>query len=482
MNFLRSIKFDAKTIGFSIVALVILAYVLFLPPPSQITHPHLAMVMLGMIICSIIFGFPIAFTLIGLGMLFGFVAFGKPGMAFLENPVFATMVSRTYGVMTLDVIIAVPLFIFMGYIVERSGIIDRLFRSLQVAMSGVPGALAVATILTCAMFAAATGIIGAVVTLMGLLVLPPMLKAGYNVRLSAGSIAAGGCLGILIPPSVLLILYGSQAGVSVVQLYMGAIIPGLMLAGMYIGYVVVRVLMRPGDAPVLPASERVASFSKVFSMLLTSFIPLALLVGSVLGSILFGIATPTEAAAVGALGAALLAAAYRRLDFSRIKESVFLTSRTTAMVIWLLVGSQVFSSTFAILGGQNLLESWVYSMDLSPGGFLFISQLLIFLLGWPLDWTVIIIIFVPIFLPMLPNFGIDPLFFGLLTAINLQTAFLSPPMAMSAYYLKGVAPPQVQLTDIFMGMIPFMMLQITAMVLLVLFPAIGLWLPQMFYQ
>ncbi len=255
MSNLRLITFDAKTIGFSIVGLVVLAYILFLPPPSQITHPHLAMVMLGMIICSIIFGFPIAFTLIGLGMLFGFIAFGKPGIPFLENPVFATMVNRTYGVMTLDVIIAVPLFIFMGYIVERSGIIDRLFRSLQVAMSGVPGALAVATILTCAMFAAATGIIGAVVTLMGLLVLPPMLKAGYNVRLSAGSIAAGGCLGILIPPSVLLILYGSQAGVSVVQLYMGAIIPGLMLAAMYIGYVVIRVLLRPGDAPVLPKKE-----------------------------------------------------------------------------------------------------------------------------------------------------------------------------------------------------------------------------------
>jgi tripartite ATP-independent transporter DctM subunit len=400
----------------------------------------------------------------------------------LDNPIFDNMVLRTYGVMTADVIIAVPLFIFMGYIVERSGIIDRLFRSLELGMSRVPAALAVATILTCAVFAAATGIIGATVTLMGLLVLPPMLKAGYDIKLSAGSIAAGGCLGILIPPSVLLILYGATAGVSVVQLYMGALIPGLMLSSMYIGYVIIRALINPKLAPKLPLEERNVPKGEIFKMLLTSFFPLAILISAVLGSILFGVATPTEAAAVGALGAACLAAGYKRLTFTRLKESAFLSARTTAMVCWLLVGSWVFSSTFAALGGQNVLESWVYSMDLSPGGFLFLSQLLIFLLGWPLDWTVIIIIFVPIFLPMLPNFGIDPLFFGLLTAINLQTAFLSPPMAMAAYYLKGVAPPQVSLAHIFMGMVPFMLIQLSAMILLVIFPAIGMWLPQWFYS
>jgi tripartite ATP-independent transporter DctM subunit len=479
MNWL---KLEARTVGFGAIALILLAYILFLPPPSQITHAHLGMVMLGVIVAAILLGFPIAFTLIGLGIVFGVVAFHQPGMSILDNPIFDNMVLRTYGVMTADVVIAVPLFILMGYIVERSGIIDRLFRSLELAMSGVPGALAVATIVTCAVFAAATGIIGAVVTLMGLLVLQPMLKAGYDIKLSTGAIAAGGCLGILIPPSVMLILYGATAGVSVVQLYMGALIPGIMLSLLYIGYVMIRATLNPALAPKLPAAERNVPWSVILKMLATSFFPLALLIMAVLGSILFGVATPTEAAAVGALGAALLAASYRRLNFQRIKESAFLTGRTTAMVCWLLVGSWVFSSTFAVLGGQHVLESWVYSLDLSPGGFLFLSQFIIFLLGWPLDWTVIIIIFVPIFLPMLANFGIDPLFFGLLTALNLQTAFLSPPMAMAAYYLKGVAPPQVTLAHIFLGMIPFMLLQLSAMVLLYLFPAIGMWLPNALYQ
>ena len=476
------VRLEARTIGFGIIGLILVGYILFLPPPSQITHPHLGMVMLGMIIASILLGFPIAFTLIGLGILFGVVAFGRAGVPLLDNPIFDNMVLRTYGVMTSDVIIAVPLFIFMGYIVERSGIIDRLFKSLELAMSGVPAALAVATIATCAVFAAATGIIGATVTLMGLLVLPPMLKAGYDIRMSTGAIAAGGCLGILIPPSVMLILYGATAGVSVVQLYMGALIPGIMLSLMYIGYVIVRAMINPKLAPKLPAEERNVPAGVVFRMLATSFLPLALLVSAVLGSILFGVATPTEAAAVGALGAAGLAVAYRRMTLTRLKESVFLTSRTTAMVCWLLVGSWVFSSTFAALGGQEVLERWVFSMDLSPAGFLLISQFIIFLLGWPLDWTVIIIIFVPIFLPMLPNFGIDPLFFGLLTAVNLQTAFLSPPMAMAAYYLKGVAPPHVTLADIFLGMVPFMLIQLSAMILLVIFPEIGLWLPRLFYN
>ena len=477
MNYLKNkLTINAKTIGTGIILIITFFYILFLPPPSMITKGHLGMIMLGMIIASIILGFPIAFTLMGLGMFFGFIGFGN------FSAVFELMVVRTFGVMTLDVIIAVPLFIFMGYIVERSGIIDRLFKSLEVAMKGVPGALAVATVATCAIFAAATGIIGAVVTLMGLLVLKPMLNAGYDKKLATGSIAAGGCLGILIPPSVLLILYGATAGVSVVQLYMGALIPGLMLSFLYIFYIVIRVILNPKLAPKISAEEANIPFSQVIKMLATSFFPLAILIASVLGSILFGIATPTEAAAVGALGAALLAFAYKRLNLQRIKESVFLTARTTSMVIWLVVGSNLFAAVFAHLGGQNLLENWVYSMNLSKWEFLFISQLIIFLLGWPLDWTVIIIIFVPIFVQMLDVFGINPLLFGLITAVNLQTAFLTPPMAMSAYYLKGVSPPNVQLTDIFAGMIPFMLLQITALILLVMFPQIGLWLPELFYS
>jgi len=482
MSAVSRIRFDGRTLGIALIALIALLYILLLPPPSQITNAHIGMIMLGVIVAAILLGFPIAFTLIGLGIIFGLFAFHRPGMSLLDNPIFDNMVLRTYGVMTTDVIIAVPLFIFMGYIIERSGVIDRVFRSLELAMSGVPGALAVATIATCAVFAAATGIVGAVVTLMGLLVLPSMLKAGYDVKLSTGAIAAGGCLGILIPPSVMLILYGATAGVSVVQLYMGALIPGIMLAALYIGYVIVRVIISPKMAPRLSEADRKVPWSTIFPMLLTSFFPLAFLITAVLGSIIFGIATPTEAAAVGAMGAALLALAYRRMTFLRLKESAFLTVRTTAMVCWLLVGSWVFSSTFAVLGGQRILENFVYSMDLSPGGFLLLSQFIIFLLGWPLDWTVIIIIFIPIFLPMLPQFGIDPLFFGLLTALNLQTAFLSPPMAMAAYYLKGVAPPHVTLAQIFLGMIPFMLLQLSAVVLLYLFPMIGMWLPKMMYQ
>ncbi|MBI1394529.1 MAG: TRAP transporter large permease subunit [Betaproteobacteria bacterium] len=476
------IRLEARTIGFGVLGLIVLSYILLLPPPSQITHAHLGMVMLGLIVAAILLGFPIAFTLMGLGMLFGVIAFHRPGVPFLQNPVFDQMVLRTYGVMSSDVVIAVPLFIFMGYVVERSGIIDRLFRSLELAMSRVPAALAVATIATCAVFAAATGIIGAVVTLMGLLVLKPMIKAGYSVPLAAGAIAAGGCLGILIPPSVMLILYGATAGVSIVQLYVGALFPGLMLAGLYIGYVIVRAIITPSVAPPLPAEERNASFAQVARMLVTSFLPLFVLIMSVLGSIVAGVATATEAAAVGALGSIALALAYRRLDWGRFRDAVYLTSRTTAMVCWLLVGSWVFSSTFAVLGGQSILENWVLSRNLSPGGFLFLSQLIIFVLGWPLDWTVIIIIFVPIFLPMLPHFGIDPLFFGLVTALNLQTAFLSPPMAMAAYYLKGVAPPNVTLAQIFRGMVPFVIIQVGAMVLLYLFPSIGMWLPRVIYE
>ncbi|MEO8039100.1 MAG: TRAP transporter large permease subunit [Betaproteobacteria bacterium] len=446
------------------------------------TNPEMGMVMLGLIIAVILLGFPIAFTLVGLGILFGLYAFWRPDVPIAENPVFDQMVLRTYGVMTNDIIISVPLFIFMGYIVERSGIIDRLFKSLELSMARVPGSLAVATIVTCAVFAAATGIIGAVVTLMGLLVLTPMLKAGYDVKLATGAIAAGGCLGILIPPSVMLILYGATAGVSVVQLYAGAFIPGIMLSLMYIGYVIIRVKLNPKLAPALPMEERNVPRREIARLLVVSFVPLALLIFAVLGSIVAGWATASEAAALGAFGAIILALAYRRLSWERLTESVFLTSRTTAMVCWLLVGSWVFSSTFAVLGGQHVLEQWVYSLDMSPTGFLFLSQLLVFLLGWPLDWTVIIIIFVPIFLPMLTHFGIDPLFFGLLTALNLQSAFLTPPMAMAAYYLKGVAPPHVTLAQIFMGMIPFMLIQILALILLALFPPIALWLPAVIYK
>jgi tripartite ATP-independent transporter DctM subunit len=383
--------------------------------------------------------------------------------------------------MTNDILISVPLFVFMGYIIERANILDRLFRSIQLAAGGLPGSLAVATLITCALFATATGIVGAVVTLMGLLAFPVMLRRGYDVRLSSGVICAGGCLGILIPPSIMLILYGATAGVSPVQLYAGALFPGLMLAGLYIAYVMIRAVLNPKLAPPLPAEERNVPFGTVFYELVTSFVPLALLIFAVLGAIMFGIATPSEAAAIGALGALILAAAYRSLSFEKLKESVYLTARTSAMVGWLFVGSFTFSAVFAILGGDAVIKDFVVGLDLSPFMFLLVTQIIIFILGWPLEWTEIIVIFVPIFLPLLDHFGIDPLFFGLLIALNIQTSFLSPPVAMAPFYLKGVAPKEVSINDIFAGVMPFIFLVIGSMAMLYTFPQIGLWLPEQLY-
>ncbi len=450
---------------------------------EHITQGHLGLLMLALIVIAIMLGFPTAFTLMGLGVIFGFMAYYTPDQSWWQNSVFDLMVQRTYGVMTNDVLIAVPLFVFMGYIVERANIVDRLFHSLRLAMRRVPGSLAVATVITCAVFATATGIIGAVVTLMGLLAMKPMLKAGYNVRLAAGSITAGGCLGILIPPSILLILYGATASVSVVRLYAGAFIPGFMLAGLYVIYVMMRAKINPSLAPPLPKKEyEGVTRTQVFKNLLTSFVPLTALILAVLGSIVFGLATPTEAAALGSLGGLLLAAGYRQLTFGRLKESVFLTARTTAMVCWLFVGSNMFSATFALLGGQEVIETWVLSLNMTSTQFMLLSQVIIFLLGWPLEWTEIIVIFMPIFLPLLTHFNVDPLFFGLLVALNLQTAFLSPPVAMAAFYLKGVSPPHVTLNQIFAGMMPFMAIQVLMMFLLYMFPQIGLWLPSMLYD
>jgi tripartite ATP-independent transporter DctM subunit len=369
----------------------------------------------------------------------------------------------------------------MGYVVERADILNRLFRSIQVAAGNIPAALAIATLATCALFATATGIVGAVVTLMGLLAFPAMLRHGYDVKLSAGVVCAGGCLGILIPPSIMLILYGATAGVSPVQLYAGAFFPGLMLAGLYMVYVMIRVLINPSLAPAMPKEERNVPYATIFHQLATSFLPLALLILAVLGAIMFGLATPSEAAAIGALGALILAAAYRSLTFDKLKESVFLTARTSAMVGWLFVGSFMFSAVFAALGGDAVIKDFVVGLNLSPIMFLIVSQVIIFLLGWPLEWTEIIVIFVPIFLPLLDHFGIDPLFFGLLIALNIQTSFLSPPVAMAPFYLKGVAPKHVNINDIFRGVMPFIFIVLVAMVLLYTFPEIGMWLPRQVY-
>ena len=681
--------------GFILMALIIAGTALMLIMAPKITNGHLGLMMLALVVVAIMLGFPTAFTLMGMGMIFTWFAYEEN-----TSKTLTLMVQSAFKVMGNDVLISIPLFVFMGYLVERANLIEKLFKSLHLAMARVPGSLAVATLFTCAVFATATGIVGAVVTLMGLLALPQMLRGGYDVRVSAGAITAGGCLGILIPPSVMLIVYGATAGVSVVQLYAGAFFPGIMLAGLYVVYIIVLAKLKPALMPPLSAADRfvplpaltepiakalsntalpallralkgsrnlnvptrhilqqlgialipallfgaatalgwhlntappdadaraamartaatadaaatggglqappgsqadsatsgglaeppgtaglaeppksegglaeppgqseglkepagtnsdikeppgadsgikeppgadagvkeppasgtgvqeppgtaaetaaaertpptrgfwigtvigalalvafyaLLSFQRleIFKMLLSSFFPLLVLILAVLGSIVMGLATPTEAAAVGAFGGFLLAVAYRQFNMTVLKESVFLTAKTSAMVCWLFVGSAIFSAAFALLGGQELVEKWVMSMNLSKTEFLVLSQVIIFILGWPLEWTEIIVIFMPIFIPLLDNFGVDPLFFGLLVALNLQTAFLSPPVAMAAFYLKGVSPPHVTLNQIFAGMLPFMGIQVIAIILLYQFPAIGLWLPALLYK
>ena len=446
------------------------------------SDPVLALVMMGILVFVIMIGFPVAFTLMALGVGFGYYAYYQAGTDFFDNRVFYLLTQNTFTVLNNDALVSIPLFLLMGYLVERANILDNLFRSLQLALKRVPGSLAVATLATCALFATATGIVGAVVTLMGMLAFPQMIKAGYDTRLASGVVCAGGCLGILIPPSIMLIVYGAVASISVVQLYAAAMIPGFLLAGMYIVYVVGLAIIKPHLAPPLPKDESNVAAREVIVMLAKSFFPLAMLILSVLGAIMFGLATPTEAAAVGAFGAMLLAAAYRALSWRRLRESVFLTARTSAMVCWLFVGSATFASIFAYLGGNVVIRDFVLGLDLNPITFLLLSQIIIFILGWPLEWTEIIIIFVPIFLPMLPHFGIDPMLFGILVAINLQTAFLSPPMAMAAYYLKGVSPPSVRLTQIFSGCMPFVYIVLVTMLMIYVFPQITLWLPSVLYS
>ena len=445
------------------------------------SDPHVALLMLGLFICFIFLGFPIAFTLMAMGVGFGFYAYYNPALAFFDNNIFFLMVQNTFSVMSNDVLISIPLFLFMGYIIERSNILEKLFQSLQISLRHLPGSMGLAALVTCALFATATGIVGAVVTLMGLLALPSMLKAGYDKKLSSGIIAAGGTLGILIPPSIMLIVYAATAGVSVVKLYAAALVPGFLLAGLYLIYIVLRVVFNPSLAPK-PKDADGVTFWIGFKLLLTAFFPLAFLIVAVLGSILFGLATPSEAAAMGALGGIVLSVAYRAFTWDRLRESVYLTAKTTAMVCWLFVGSWTFSSVFSYLGGEGVIEHFVMSMNLSTLEFLIMAQIIIFILGWPLEWSEIIIIFVPIFLPMLAAFDVDPILFGLLIAINLQTSFLTPPMAMSAYYLKGVAPPGVELWDIFKGCFPFLGMVLLTLVLVYVQPKIVFYLPDLLYS
>tara|TARA_E500000331_G_scaffold132419_1_gene129530 strand:+ start:873 stop:2252 length:1380 start_codon:yes stop_codon:yes gene_type:complete len=437
--------------------------------------------MLGIFIVFIFLGFPIAFTLMAVGIGFGFYAYFDPAQAIFQNKIFYLFVQNTFSVMSNDVLISVPLFLFMGYIIERANILDQLFYSLQIGLRHLPGSMAVAALITCTLFATATGIVGAVVTLMGLLALPAMLKAGYDQKLASGVITAGGTLGILIPPSIMLIVYAATAGISVVKLYAAAIGPGLVLASLYLGYVVLRVSLNPSLAPKLQGSDK-HSLLETILLLTKSFFPLAILIFAVLGSILFGLATPSEAAAMGALGGILLSILYGAFTWIRLKESVYLTAKTTAMVCFLFVGSWTFASVFSYLGGEHVIKDFMLGMNLSTIQFLLLTQLIIFILGWPLEWSEIIIIFVPIFLPLLSYFDVDPILFGILIAINLQTSFLTPPMAMSAYYLKGVAPKGLELWTIFKGCFPFLAMVILSLVIVYLEPRVVTWLPEYFYS
>jgi TRAP-type mannitol/chloroaromatic compound transport system permease large subunit len=611
--------------------------------------------MLALIVIVIMMGFPTAFTLMGLGMFFGYIALYDPSHPWLQNRVFDLMVERTYGAMNNDTLISIPLFVLMGYVMERGALVDKMFYSIQLAFRRVPASLAVATLIVCTFWGIASGLVGAVVVLMGVIAFNPMLKAGYDVKLASGVITAGGTLGILIPPSVMIIVYAAVAGQSVVKLYASAMFPGFFLSFLYLVYIVGWALIDPKIAPKLPESETkvpvsdwVRKFSQAYSrnmlvglltavfwpgkalaienggrrlsyatiwrnllnalfplilsavtlwgiwwyvvihqqadtqatagmvirqqgaatqaapqanqdkpqelgngeteseaaaeesegveqvgtpellkqgaaapsesgppqgfftyfwltaaatalvlawyywkleaesfellkLLISSVMPLGILTIVVLAVILFGITTATESAAIGSAGAFLLALQARTFSWERLKQSVFLTAKTTAMVCWLFIGSALFSGVFAILGGQQLVETWVLSLNMSPIQFMILSQAIIFVLGWPLEWTEIIVIFIPIFLPLLKHFNIDPILWGTLVFVNLQAAFLSPPVAMSAFYLKGVAPKHVTLNQIFAGMMPYMIIVIICMVIMYLWPGMTLWLPNYLY-
>jgi TRAP-type mannitol/chloroaromatic compound transport system permease large subunit len=506
------------------------------------TNPEVAIFMLCLFIFLVLLGFPIAFTLIAMGVAFGYYAYYQGGIEtfsdVFDNNIFYLLNQNTYSVMENDTLVAVPLFLFMGYVVERAAIVERLFYSLQMAARNLPGSMAIAALITCAVFSTASGIVGAVVTLMGLLAFPAMASANYEKGFASGVICAGGTLGILIPPSIMLIVYAAIAELSPLRLYAAAVFPGLMLAGLYIVYVIVRVWINPAIAPK-PRQEDVPPTAKIYMDLLVSFVPLTLLIMLVLGTILGGLATPAEAAAMGALGGLFLASLYLsptgevfyrnltvkdpsvlggavlalalalfyvedisvwqrtvfpifgavaglwfacvrhsyKVVWKMLKESVFLTAKATAMVCWLFVGSWTFASVFSYLGGHDVIEHWVLGMDLKTWQFLVLAQLIIFFLGWPLEWSEILIIFVPIFLPMLDTFGVNPYFFAMLVALNLQTSFLTPPMAMSAYYLKGVLGRQIELMQIFRGIMPYLAIVIFSMFLMYQFPGIALWLP-----
>ena len=438
----------------------------------MIPTEYLGLIMLGLLLLTIFIGFPIAFTLMLLAVVFGYMG--------MEHRVFRLMVSQTFGIMQEEVLAAIPLFVLMGFFLERTGLMERLFRALQLSMGGLPGSLYLVTLLTATVFATATGIIGASVTVIGLLAVPVMLKYGYYPRLAAGVVCAGGTLGILIPPSIMLVLMAPVMGVSVLHLFAGAIIPGLLLAGMHIAYAMFRALKNPSLGPPLPVEERAANWWVVVKELILGFVPAATLMFFALGTILLGIATPTEAAALGAFGALLMTVIYGTMTWKMFKECIMSTVQTSAMILFLAVSANIYAAVFSRLGSGTMVTNWFLNMPFEPFWIVVMMMILIFLLAWPLEWPAIVLIFLPILTPVVRELQIDLVWFGILVAVNLQSAFLSPPVAMAAYYLKG-AVPILKLSDIYIGMLQFNVIQNLAVVLILVFPGIALWLPRVIY-
>lgn len=426
------------------------------------------LVMLVTLIFGIFVGFPIAFTLIILAVFFGFF--------WLGDVVFPLMYFQAIGLMKEEVLAAVPLFVFMGLLLQGAGLMERLFRSFQLILGGVAGSLYIGVLLTATLFAAATGIIGASVTVMGIMAGPTMRRSGYSASMSAGVITAGGTLGILIPPSVMLVVLAPILGISIVRLFAACIMPGLFLAGLYVTYAMVRSFLKPELGPVLPFEERDVSVTYKAQEFFFGLVPLAVLITAALGSILFGLATPTEASAMGALGAILLTIAYRRLTFKVFVEAVRQTLTLSGLVLYLAVGALMFGAVFSSLGSASVITELLLSVPTGQFGVLIILMVVIFLLGWPMEWPAIIFIFIPIFMPLIIEMEYDLVWFGTLVAVNLQTAFLSPPVAVAAYYLKGVVP-EWSLKDIYWGMLQFMGLQVIGLMVLLFFPPLALWLP-----
>jgi tripartite ATP-independent transporter DctM subunit len=433
----------------------------------------LGAIMLGLMLVVIFIGFPISFTLLLLALVFGWLGLG--------DRAFYILVFQTIGLMKEEVLAAVPLFIFMGYLMEQGGLMERLFKGFQLMMGPVPGSLYVGVLVTATIFGIAAGTVGATVVLMGIMAVPILTKSGYDIRMSAGAITAGGTLGILVPPSVMLVVMGPVMGVSVAELYMSCFGPGFLLAGIFIVYCVVRSLINPRLGPPLPPEERRGSVMDIAKELTLGMLPHAILIIATLGTIIWGWATPTEAAAMGVVGAAFLAVVYREFTWQRLKDAVYNTLLQSATVLFLAVAGNVFGAVFSRLGTATMAVNGLLSLQMPPVLLLAVVMIIVFLLGWPFEWPVIILVFVPLMQPIIASMKIDMLWFATLIAVNLQTAFLSPPVAMSAYYLKGVAPDW-DLADIYHGMFQFMVLQLIGLALCIVFPEISLWLPRWFFS